>query len=133
MTRTIVVLNALIFIIVVPYLEVSATHIFNTEWPSHARLHNVWQLLTNGALSIGAVILVFRKKLSILPQLLSLAVSGSFVLAYLLKNHFGGSMQHSDGSELLVAGINPAVVLLIVLSSLLTVDVLLTLKKGKRD
>lgn len=133
MTRTIVILNALIFIIVVPYLEISTTHIFNTEWPSHARLHNVWQLLTNGALSIGAVILVFRKKLSILPQLLSLAISGSFVIAYFLKSQYGGSMQHSDGSELLVAGVNPAVVLLVVLSSLLVVDVLRSIQKFRQQ
>lgn len=133
MTRTIVILNALLFIIVVPYLEISATHIFNNEWPSHARLHNVWQLFTNGALSIGAIILVCRNKLSILPQLLSLAVSGSFILAYILSGYYGGSMQHTDGSELLMAGINPAAVLLMILSGLLIIDIFLTLKKMKQS
>lgn len=43
--RIMITLCILLYAAGVPYLEVNETHVFNMEWPSHARLHNVWQLI----------------------------------------------------------------------------------------
>ena len=60
MTKTSIALHAIIFIILVPFLEISDTHLLNPDWPAHARLHEAWQLLTNASLSALALLLVWR-------------------------------------------------------------------------
>lgn len=46
---------ALLFGLIVPILEVNATHLLNPLWPSHGRLHEAWQLLTNTAIALTCV------------------------------------------------------------------------------
>ena len=41
--------------VVIPVFELKSTHLTNPEWPSHARLHEAWQLLTNAAISVIAI------------------------------------------------------------------------------
>jgi len=114
--RIIITLNAAIFLIVLPLLEVSATHIFNVDWPGHARLHNVWQLITNAALAALATWLAWRRRDIAMALLLSTILSGSFLAAFAMQELYGGTMQHSDGTELLINGVNPAVGLLTALT-----------------
>lgn len=107
--KIVVTLCALVFGLVVPVLEVNATHVFNPAWPGHARLHEVWQLVTNSALAAGVLWLVWAKG-SVRPAaLIGLAVVGGFLIAWALSGAYGGTMVHPDGSELLIAGVNPAV------------------------
>ena len=37
----------LVYMVLLPYLEWNASHVFNLAWPAHARFHEVWQLCTN--------------------------------------------------------------------------------------
>lgn len=113
-------LTALVLIVVVPILEVNASHVFNPEWPAHARLHEVWQLISNAGTGALALWLVFSKGHERLGAAVLQIVSTSFVIAFLIKDTYGGSMTHPDGSQLLILGINPAFVVLLVLSLLLT-------------
>jgi hypothetical protein len=89
----------------VPYLEINATHVFNMEWHSHARLHNVWQLITNSMVGILCLWLVWARNEVRLPALLSALVTGGFMIAYLLRGFYEGSMERSDGSEVTVFGV----------------------------
>ena len=114
--RLVVALNALIFVAVLPILEVGPTHVFNPDWPGHARLHEVWQLITNAVFAGLAIHLAWSKGKEALSLIVSLGLSGGFVIAFLTQDLYGGTMKHSDGSELLVAGVNPAFGLLSVLS-----------------
>lgn len=50
-----ITLGVLVYAIVVPYLEINASHVFNPEWVPHARLHEVWQLVTNCAIGVVAL------------------------------------------------------------------------------
>jgi len=88
----------------VPYLEVNETHVFSMDWPAHARLHNVWQLITNSLIGVSCLWLVWARKEIRLSALMSALVMGGFMLAYLLRDFYQGSMKHTDGSEVTVLG-----------------------------
>jgi hypothetical protein len=127
--KLLVPLNAAVFILVVPYLEIGQTHVFNPDWPAHARLHEVWQLLTNAGIALLSLWALWRAERPVLAGGLALLVSGPFMAAYLLRHQYGGSMQHSDGSELLLLGLNPAVYLLAGISVALTAGMILRLSR----
>ena len=94
------------YAVVVPVLEVNGSHVFNSAWEPHARLHEVWQLFTNTAIGLYSVWLVWGRGNLQLASLLTLFVTGGFLLAYWLRDGYGGSMVLSDGSEKLIMGIN---------------------------
>lgn len=102
------------FGLLTPILEISPTHVFNPDWPGHARLHVAWQLATNSALALLCVWLAWRRNKAKLAATIALIVTCGFLFAFALSRFYGGTMQHSDGSELLVGGVNVAVALMTV-------------------
>jgi hypothetical protein len=104
--RAVATMCVLVYAAAVPALELNATHVFDPLWPAHARLHEVWQLLTNSALGAWALWLVWARRDTELPSLLALFVTGGFLAAYVLRPLYRGSMMLSDGSEKLVFGAN---------------------------
>ncbi|MFT6489755.1 MAG: hypothetical protein ACJAXQ_000531 [Parvibaculaceae bacterium] len=111
-----VTLNAFIFVVVLPVLEIGPSHVFNQDWPGHARLHEVWQLLSNAAFSLFAMWLMWWRSKPLYAAFISLVLSGSFLIAYFVRAGYGGTMKHSDGSELILYGVNPAIGLMLVLT-----------------
>jgi hypothetical protein len=118
--------SVILYAIVVPFLDINETHVWNPDWTPHARIHEVWQLVTNSSIGVLCLWLVWYKKEVLLSTLLSLIVMGGFLLAFFLKDGYGGSMKYLDGSEKTVLGINLAVLgfgtafLFLILSQLLT-------------
>ena len=100
--------------VLTPILEVGPTHVFNPAWPGHARLHEVWQLLTNMLLAGFAVWLAVSQKNYQLASFVGVMVNAAFLAAALLAPAYGGTMRHSDGSELAIGGINIAVAIVLV-------------------
>lgn len=119
--KWLVTLGVLTFGLLVPVLEINSTHVFNPAWPAHARLHEVWQLVTNSALALWCLWLIWVRHDVRLPGLLTLLVTGGFFVAYALRGAYGGSMVHPDGSEKLLMGLNLGVLVfaLVALLSLL--------------
>jgi len=111
--------SVIIFTVLIPVLEVSPTHVFNPEWPSHARLHIAWQLLTNAALSILALGCVWSARSPRIGICIALITVVSFLTAFTLRFVYGGSMLHTDGTQIAVGGINVAVIIMIPLTALL--------------
>lgn len=118
--------SVILYAIVVPFLDINETHVWNPNWTPHARIHEVWQLITNSSIGIVCLWLVWYKKEVQLSTLLSLIVMGGFLLAFFLKDGYGGSMKYIDGSEKTILGINLAILgfgiafLFLILSHLLT-------------
>ena len=106
--------SALIFVLVIPFLEVSPTHVLNPDWPGHARLHEVWQLTSNIALSLLACWLVLTERSVKLGLGIGLILSGAFVVAWLSSSFYGGSMLHSDGTEVAIGNINLGVLIMLI-------------------
>lgn len=104
--RIIITFSVILYAVVVPFLEINETHVWNPDWTPHVRIHEVWQLITNSSIGALCLWLVWFKKETNLSALLSLFVTGGFLLAYILKDTYGGSMKYLDGSEKTVLGIN---------------------------
>jgi hypothetical protein len=119
--RILVTLCLSVFGIIVPILEVNQTHVFNPDWPAHARLHEVWQLITNCAFAaLGLWLAWFRGNLRFASGIGLIVVVG-FLAAYLLRFTYSGSMRHPDGTELAVMGVNSAVLVMVIAGIILTV------------
>lgn len=97
------------FGLLTPILEIGPTHVCNSDWPAHARLHEVWQLVTNSGLAILCLWLAWARREIRLATAIAAIVVGGFLLALILAPAYGGGMKHSDGTELTVAGMNAAV------------------------
>lgn len=100
--------------VLTPILEVSPTHLFNPAWPGHARLHEAWQLVTNMAFAGFAIWLAAARKEERLACIVGLIVNVAFLAAVLLAPTYGGTMRHSDGSELAIGGFNIATAIMLV-------------------
>ncbi|PKG41557.1 hypothetical protein [Psychroflexus sp. MES1-P1E] len=98
--------SVVLYAFVVPYLDINETHVWNPDWTAHARIHEVWQLITNSSIGVVCLWLVWYKKEVRLSTLLSLIVMGGFLLAFFLKDGYGGSIKYLDGSEKTVLLIN---------------------------
>lgn len=108
--KTLMTLGILVYGLLVPILEVNSSHVFNPNWPAHALLHEVWQLITNSVLGLYCLWLTWVKKELILPSVIGMFVTGGFLLAFLIKGFYGGSMVHPDGSETTLMGLNAGVI-----------------------
>lgn len=121
-----ITLSVILYTIIVPFLDINETHVWNPDWTPHARIHEVWQLITNSSIGILCLWLVWFKKEVQLSFLLSIIVIGGFLLAFLLKDGYGGSMKYLDGSEKTILGINIGVLgfgiafLFLIISHMLT-------------
>lgn len=99
-----------LYAIGVPILEINDTHVFNPDWTPHVRIHEVWQLLTNTAIGVVCLWLVWLRQSVLMGAVLSLLVTSGFLVAYNLRGFYGGSMKYLDGSEKLLFDINIGVV-----------------------
>jgi hypothetical protein len=104
--KLLITFGILIYALGVPILEINNTHVFNADWTPHAKVHEVWQLLTNSSIGMFCLWQVWNKKEIILPSILGLLVTGGFLLAFILQDLYGGSMKYLDGSEKTIIGIN---------------------------
>lgn len=105
-TRSIITFSILLYAIVVPFMEINATHVFNPNWTPHVRIHEVWQLITNSGIGLFCIWLVWGKNETKITAILSLLVTGGFLVAFMLQEFYGGSMKYLDGSEKQLLGIN---------------------------
>ncbi|TXN35154.1 hypothetical protein FVB32_11225 [Flagellimonas hymeniacidonis] len=106
MKKIAITFSVLLYALVVPFLEINDTHVLNPDWTPHVRIHEVWQLVTNSSIGILCLWLVWFKKETKISAILSLLVTGGFLLAYALQETYGGSMKYLDGSEKTLFGIN---------------------------
>ncbi|MEH6537228.1 MAG: hypothetical protein V7719_12595 [Psychroserpens sp.] len=106
MKKSIITFSIVLYAIAVPFLEINLTHVFNPDWTPHVRIHEVWQLITNSSIGILCLWLVWVKNETKISSILSLLITGGFLLAFMLKELYGGSMLYLDGSEKTMFGIN---------------------------
>jgi hypothetical protein len=88
-----------IFAVVVPILEVNASHVFNASWPAHARFHEVWQLITNCGIGILCLWLAWLKNKVRLASVLVVLVMGGVLVAHAAQDLYGGSVLSGNLSK----------------------------------
>ena len=115
-----VALSAIVLAGLIPVLEANDSHLFNPEWPAHARLHQAWQLLTNSALALVALWLAMVRGHERLAAGLSLVVVGALVVAWGLSGIYGGEIARPGGDGPQVFGLSlPAMIMSILAIALL--------------
>ena len=117
--RILLTLSVSVLGLLVPYLEYSPTHIFNPDWPGHAKLHDVWQLITNSTFSAAAAYLAWTSVDLRFAARLGLVAPVAFLLSYLTMDLYGGSMVNSDGSELRFGNYNASLIMMLVVGGIL--------------
>lgn len=110
MEKFAVTFSVALYAVAVPILEINNTHVFNPDWTPHVRIHEVWQLLTNSSIGMLCLWLVWLKNETKMSSILSLLVTGGFLLAFSMQDLYGGSMKYLDGTEKTLFGINIGVV-----------------------
>jgi len=106
MKKPTITFSIILYAIAVPVLEINSTHVFNPDWTPHVRIHEVWQLITNSSIGLLCLWLVWIKKETLISSVLSLLITGGFLVAFILQKYYGGSMQYLDGSEKTLLDIN---------------------------
>lgn len=106
MRKFAITFSIILYAFAVPFLEINNTHVFNPDWTPHALIHEVWQLITNTGIGFLCLWLVWFKKETTISALLSLLITGGFLLAFILRDYYGGSMKFLDGSEKTLFGVN---------------------------
>lgn len=104
-----ITLAVLIFLALIPYLEINASHVFNADWPAHARFHEVWQLSTNCAIGLLCLWLAWVKHEIPMASLLITVVMGGVLMAHAIEASYGGTIL-SGNSNVAVLGIAIAAV-----------------------
>jgi|TARA_R110002049_G_scaffold82106_1_gene208975 hypothetical protein len=132
-SKLVITFGILLYAVAVPILDVSVTHVFNPDWTPHARIHEVWQLITNSSLGLFCLWLTWHRGQIIMSALLSLSVTGGFLIAFALQDSYGGSMKYLDGSEKTLFGINIGVVGFGLVVILLIAVLFLERKRGLID
>lgn len=117
--RVLLTLSVSVLGLLVPYLEYSPTHIFNPDWPGHAKLHDVWQLMTNSTFSAAAVWLAWTRTDLRAGARLGLVAPVAFLVSYFTMDLYGGSMVNSDGTELKFGDVNASLVMMLAVSAIL--------------
>ena len=109
LAKACVTFGVLVYALVIPYLEINPSHVFNDAWPPHARLHEVWQLTTHCALGLLALWLARGRGEVGFASLLNVCVMGGVLVAHVLADGYGGSI-HSGNLESAVLGVPGAAV-----------------------
>jgi CDP-diglyceride synthetase len=134
LAKALLTVGVLVYSVVVPVLEINATHVFNPEWPPHARLHEVWQLATNSMLGVLALWLTWRKHQVQMPALLAVLVMGGFLFAWLAGDLYGGSMAlGADAPERTLLGINIGVIGALLVLATAVAAVIVDGRRNNRD
>jgi hypothetical protein len=98
-SRILITFCILIFSVVVPILEINASHVFNPNWPAHARFHEVWQLITNCGIGLLCLWLVWLKEKVQMASVLVVLVMGGVLVAHAMQGLYGGSMLSGNISQ----------------------------------
>lgn len=109
LARVLITLGVAIFAIVVPALEINVSHVFNPEWPPHARLHEVWQLTTNCAIGALCLWLAWVRGNVRLAAVLTIIVMGGALFAHAIEDWYGGSLASGNIGRTLL-GLEPAAI-----------------------
>jgi hypothetical protein len=76
---------------VLPILvDISESHLLNPEWPSHARVHEVWLLATGTGVGIVALWLIWMRPRLVLATILITCILGGFLVAAATAPLYGG-------------------------------------------
>jgi hypothetical protein len=97
--KILISLGVLVYLVLIPFLEINESHVFNAQWPAHARFHEVWQLTTHMMLGVMALWLAWFKQQIIISAGISIAIMGGVMFAHIIEADYGGSVLSGNTSQ----------------------------------
>lgn len=97
--KILISLGVLVYLLVIPFLEINASHVFNVQWPAHAKFHEVWQLTTHIMLGGLALWLTWFKQHVTIAACISMAIMGGVLFAHIFETSYGGSVLSGNTSQ----------------------------------
>ncbi|MFY0640573.1 MAG: hypothetical protein JXR16_05975 [Bermanella sp.] len=97
--KILISLGVLVYLALIPFLEINESHVFNAQWPAHARFHEVWQLTTHMMLGVMALWLAWFKQQIIISAGISIAIMGGVLFAHIIEASYGGSVLSGNTSQ----------------------------------
>lgn len=100
--RVLMTLATLIYGVLPPFVDLTETHVFHSEWTPHSRLHMVWLLGTNSAIALLALYFLWLHKANSafgvrLAGILGLCVFGGFWISATSISFYGGALSDKGG------------------------------------
>jgi len=101
-SRWLITIPTLFYGIVPPIVDFTETHVFHPDWTAHSRLHMVWLLVTNSALALLSIYLMWfrvrepRFNISV-AGLIGVCIFIGFLIAAGSSSLYGGSLSDSGG------------------------------------
>ncbi|MEO0561978.1 MAG: DUF6640 family protein [Chloroflexota bacterium] len=106
-TRIVFTVLIVVYAVLPSIAEFNETHVFNPEWPGHARLHNVWFIAQNALLGILALYLIWgqrsRENLMI-AGLIGTLIFGGFLIAGITAPIYDGTFTDPGAEVFIVNG-----------------------------
>jgi hypothetical protein len=90
--KYLVTVGVLVYAVLIPVLEINASHVFNPDWPPHARLHEVWQLISNMSIGVLCLWWAWRDNDCTRAAILNCIVMGGVLVAHGIQGSYGGSL-----------------------------------------
>jgi len=120
--KVLISIGVLVYMLLIPYLEMNVSHVLNPQWPGHARLHEVWQLTTNISLGLVALWLTWKEQRVQMAAVISICVMGGVLVAHMTEGLYGGTILSGNISKT-VLGLELAafVAVLVILLSVVAV------------
>ncbi|KAB0265429.1 hypothetical protein [Microvirga brassicacearum] len=93
--------------------DLGETHATNPRWLRHARFHVVWQSLTNAAIILLGLVLIWWPGPMLRPRLylagaFGAIILGTFFVTTLTRSLFGGGLRDAEGEPPLRLDLGPA-------------------------
>ncbi len=109
-SRWLITVATVVYGLIPPLVDLTATHVFHPDWMPHARLHAVWQLATNSGLALLALYLMWIKSDNALLRLrmaglIGLCVYAGFFVSARTHPVFGGALADEQGGVPTVTGL----------------------------
>ena len=111
--RVLMTLATLIYGFIPPFVDLTETHVFHSEWTPHSRTHMVWLLGTSSAIAIMALYFLWLHRSNStfgvrISGILGLCVLGGFWLSVFTIPLYGGALS-DKGGVLPIVGVIPNV------------------------
>lgn len=107
-SRWLITVATVVYGLIPPIVDLTATHVFHPDWMPHARLHAVWQLATNSGLALLALYLMWvnsnLQRIRI-AGLIALCVYAGFFVSAVTHPLFGGALADEQGGVPTVMGL----------------------------
>ena len=98
-SKLLITLCVLVYVLLIPYLEWNDSHVFNPNWPPHARFHEVWQLFTHIVLGVFALYLAWWKRNIAYAAIICCCVMSGVIVANLTADTYAGSVLSGNLSK----------------------------------